>query len=77
MPFLGWVLLIIMLSIPLGIIRFIILDSQKVYRVVWRYDALCHPSTTLVRAKDHYSAWQKVQKQHAISIDLVEVSEFV
>ena len=77
MPFIVWLLLFIMLLIPFGIIRFVILDNQKVYRVVWRYDALSPSSTTLIKAKDRYSAWKKVQKRHAISIDLVEVNEFV
>lgn len=51
--------------------------SKKVYVVVWRYDAFCHPSTVLVKAKSPYDAWRKVEKQHGISIELVEVKEYV
>ena len=51
--------------------------NKKVYIVVWRYDAFCSPNTELIKAKDAYTAWQKIKKQHSISIDLVEVKEYV
>lgn len=51
--------------------------SKKVYVVVWRYYAFCHPTTELIKAKDAYSAWRKIKRQHGISIDLIEVREYV
>ena len=51
--------------------------SKKVYVVVWRYDSFCHPTTELIKAKDAYSAWRKIKRQHGISIDLIEVREYV
>lgn len=33
--------------------------SKKVYVVIWRYDAFCHPSTVLVEAKSPYDAWRE------------------
>ena len=51
--------------------------SKKVYVVVWRYDESCPPTTELIKAKDAYGAWRKIRRQHSISIDLIEVREYV
>ena len=50
---------------------------KKIYVVTWRYDAFCHAQRELVQAKDPYTAWHKVKKQHAIPIDLMEIEEYV
>ena len=67
----------IIVFLPVIIVGYVWADSKKVYRVVWRYDRLCHPSTTLVKAKNPYDAWRKVEKQHAISIELIDIIEYV
>lgn len=67
----------IIVFLPVIIAGFVWADNKKVYRVVWRYDRLCYPSTTLVKAKSPYDAWHKVEKQHAISIELIDITEYV
>ena len=68
---------IFMVSSPLLLAWLFWLTDKKTYKVVWRYDRMCYPSTTLVKARSPYDAWHKVEKQHAISIELIEVSKYV
>lgn len=48
---------------------------KRTYVVIWRYDAMCPNSTVIVEAKSLVKAWEKVQKQHSIPIDLVSIEE--
>lgn len=48
---------------------------KRTYVVIWRYDAMCSKTTVIVEAKSLTKAWKKVQKQHAIPIDLVSIEE--
>ena len=50
---------------------------KKIYIVTWRYDPICPVERELVKAKDPYTAWSKVKKQHAIPITLVRIEEYV
>jgi hypothetical protein len=49
--------------------------KKKIYAVVWRYSILCTPDTDIVKAKDMYSAWKKVERKHSLHIELVEIKE--
>lgn len=49
--------------------------EKKLYKVVWRYDSFCTPTTEIVAAKDPAHAWKKIKKQHSLSIDLVSLKE--
>lgn len=49
--------------------------KKRTYMVIWRYNALCPSSTVIVEAKSLVKAWEKVQKQHSIPIDLVSIKE--
>ena len=76
----AWVCLFIFLFIissPMTILLIFWLNDKKTYRVAWCYNRACYPSVTLVKAKNPYEAWRKVEKRHAIPIDLIEVSEYV
>ena len=48
---------------------------KRTYIVIWRYDAMCPNTAVIVEAKSLAKAWEKVQKQHAIPIDLVSIEE--
>lgn len=48
---------------------------KRTYVVTWRYDSFCPNTTVVVEAKSIAKAWKKVQKQHAIPIDLVSIEE--
>ena len=48
---------------------------KRTYVVIWRYDAMCPSTPTIVEAKSLAKAWEKVQKQHGIPIDLVSIEE--
>ena len=49
--------------------------ERKLYKVIWRYDVFCSPTTEIVSAKDPAHAWKKIKKQHALPIDLVSLKE--
>ena len=49
--------------------------KKRTYVVTWRYDAMCPKTTAVVEAKSLAKAWEKVQKQHSIPIDLVSIEE--
>ena len=48
---------------------------KRTYVVTWRYDSFCPNTTVVVEAKSLVKAWEKVQKQHSIPIDLVSITE--
>lgn len=48
---------------------------KRTYVVFWRYDAMCPSTPVIVEAKSFAKAWKKVQKQHAIPIELVSIEE--
>ena len=49
--------------------------KKKIYQVVWRYSILCTPDIDIVKAKDMYSAWKKVEREHLLHIELVGIKE--
>ena len=49
--------------------------KKKIYQVAWRYDSFCTPDIDIVKAKDMYSAWKKVERKHSIHIELVGIKE--
>ena len=51
--------------------------KKKIYKVVWRYDAICSTYTEIIKAYDMADAWSRVRKQHGIPIDLVEIERLV
>lgn len=75
----AFIILLLIFLIPFWVL--ICLDGaeyetkKKIYIVIWRYDAMCPNTTTVVEAKSPAKAWNKVQKQHAIPIDLVSIEE--
>lgn len=52
-------------------------NRKKIYQITWRYDGLCSPTTELVKGKNPYDAWRRLKRQHALSIDLMEIKEYV
>lgn len=52
-------------------------QKKKLYKIVWQYDYLCPCHTEIVIAKDPARAWKKIKKEHAITIDLVSLEEFI
>ena len=52
-------------------------SKKKLYKIVWRYDPLCHCHTEIVTATDPARAWKKIKKEHAINIDLVLLEEII
>ena len=49
--------------------------KKKLYKVVWRYNILCTPDIDIVKAKDMYSAWKRVKREHSLHIELVRIEE--
>ena len=49
--------------------------KKKLYKIVWRYNAICTPTTEIVAAKDPAHAWKKIKEQHSFPIDLVSLEE--
>ena len=49
--------------------------KKKIYKVVWRYSILCTPDIDIVKAKDAYSAWKRVERKHPLHIELVRIEE--
>ena len=49
--------------------------KKKLYKVVWRHGILCTPDIDIVKAKDMYSAWKKVERKHPHHIELVRIEE--
>ena len=49
--------------------------KRKLYKVVWRHDRFCKPDVDIVKAKDMYSAWKKVERKHAVHIELLEIQD--
>ena len=68
-----------MLLIPVGVTIFLSNEEywgkKHIYKIVWRYDSFCPGSTVLIEANSPAKAWQKLQKKHAIPIDLVSIEE--
>ena len=79
MEFIFFFIITIMLLIPVGILIFLSKEKywgkNHTYKIIWRYDSFCPKNTLLIEAKSPAKAWQKVQKQHAIPIDLVYIEE--